>query len=112
MERLSPLPLCDGTDEIVVPAIFDVEVVSALVRRGVPGERVASFLERHLARRSLVTIGSRAAGRAQRVVERTGLRAADALYVWVAAREGLPLVTADREVLSRAARLGVVVVVP
>jgi predicted nucleic acid-binding protein len=102
----------DGTDEIVVPAIFDVEVMSALVRRGVPGERVASFLGRHLARRSLVTVGPRAARRAQRVVERTGLRAADALYVWVAAREGIPLVTADREVLSRAARIGVLAVVP
>jgi predicted nucleic acid-binding protein len=32
----------------------------------------------------------------------TRLRAADAAYVWVASRAGLPLVTADQQILARA----------
>lgn len=97
------LPLFAGRDEIVVPAIFDVEVVSALVRRGAAPASVDRFFERHFASRRLVTIGPRAARAARRIASSTRLRAADALYVWLAAREGLPLVTIDSEVLHRGA---------
>ena len=97
------MPLFAGRDEIVVPAIFEVEVVSALVRRGAASASVARFFERHFGSRQLVTIGPRAAQAARAIASSTRLRAADALYVWVAAREGLPLVTADVEVLKRAA---------
>jgi predicted nucleic acid-binding protein len=101
------LPLFAGRDEIVVPSIFDLEVTSALVRRGVAPDRVAAFFDRHLAARRLVTIGPRAVRATRGVLAATRLRAADALYVWVAARENIPLVTADREVIDRAELAGV-----
>ena len=97
------LPLFGGKDEIVVPAIFDIEVVSALVRRGAAPASVERFFEKHFASRKLVTIGPRAARAARLIASSTRLRPADALYVWLAAREGLPLITADVEVLQRAA---------
>jgi predicted nucleic acid-binding protein len=106
------MPLFAGHDEIVVPAIFDIEVTSALVRRGVDPVAIGRFFGRHLAARKLVTIGGRAARTVCSVVAVTRLRAADALYVWLAAREGLQLVTADREVLQRAPLAGVNAVVP
>jgi predicted nucleic acid-binding protein len=106
------MPLFAGRDEIVVPGIFDLEVTAALVRRGVTPDRVAAFLSRHLATRRLVSIGPRAVRAACAVVSTTRLRAADALYVWVAARENLPLVTADREVIQRAALAGARAVEP
>ncbi len=99
------MPLFAGHDEIVVPAIFDVEVVSALVRRGASLASVDRFFEKHFASRELVTIGPRAARAARAIVSSTRLRAADALYVWLAAREGLPLITADMEVLQRGASM-------
>ena len=106
------LPLFAGRDEIVVPALFDVEVASALVRRGVALASVDRFFERHFATRKLVTFGPRAARAARHVVGITRLRAADALYVWLALREGVPLVTADREVLDRAPLAGATVSAP
>jgi predicted nucleic acid-binding protein len=106
------LPLFAGRDQIVVPAIFDLEVTSALVRRGVAPARVTAFFERHLRSRQSVTIGPRAVRAARAVVNATQLRAADALYVWVAAREGIPVVTTDREVLERAALAGATAVAP
>ena len=48
------------------------------------------------------TIGPRAAHAIARIAVQTRLRAADATYVWVAARTGLALVTADQEILMRA----------
>jgi predicted nucleic acid-binding protein len=96
------MPIFTGSDEIVVPAIFDVEVVSALVRRGAALAGVERFFEAHFATRQLVTIGPRAARAARLVAAKTRLRAADALYVWLAARDGLPLVTLDADVLARA----------
>ena len=106
------MPLFAGRDEIVVPAIFELEVVSALVRRGIPSARVALFFERHFAARQVVTVGPRAVRAARDVVGLTSLRAADALYVWLASREGVPLVTADREVLGRAPLAGAVAIRP
>jgi predicted nucleic acid-binding protein len=101
-----------GSDEIVVPSLFEVEVVAALVRRGADPARVAQFFEQHFALRTVVTLGPRAARGARVVAGVTRLRAADALYVWLAAREGLPLVTADAEVLQRAALAGAQAVAP
>lgn len=101
------LPLFGGRDSIVVPVLFDIEVASALVRRGIASDSVTRFFERHFVQRTLVTIGPRAIRAARRIVDQTRLRAADALYVWVAQHEGLPLVTLDQEVLSRARLVGV-----
>jgi len=96
------MPLFAGHDEVIVPAIFDVEVTAALVRRGADPGHVEAFFEKHFASRTLVTIGPRAARATRAIVGTTRLRAADALYVWLAAREGLPLVTADAEIFQRA----------
>jgi predicted nucleic acid-binding protein len=106
------MPLFSGQDEAVVPAIFDIEVVAALVRRGAAVNRVTLFFGKHFASRTLVTIGPRTARAVQVVVGLTRLRAADALYVWLAAREGLPLITNDAEVLQRAALAGAQAVQP
>jgi predicted nucleic acid-binding protein len=51
----------------------------------------------------VVPLGPRAARRARETAMRWQLRAADAVYVWLAAREGLPLCTLDREVARRGA---------
>lgn len=104
--------LFEGRDDIVVPVLFDVEVTSALVRRGIPPERILAFFAEHLPSRRLVTLGPRAARTTATVAATTRLRAADAVYVWVAARENLPLVTSDEEVLARAPLAGARAVAP
>jgi predicted nucleic acid-binding protein len=106
------MPLFAGRDEIVVPAIFELEVTAALTRRGIDSARIAGFLAQHLAQRRSVTIGPRAVRGTTRILRLTHLRAADALYVWVAAREELPLVTLDNEVLARASLAGVTAAPP
>lgn len=106
------MPLFAGIDEIIVPAIFDIEVTAALVRRGAAQATVARLLERHFAPRAQVTIGPRAARAVCNVAGITRLRAADALYVWVAAREGVPLVTLDQQVIDRAGLAGATAILP
>ncbi|MBI4953659.1 MAG: type II toxin-antitoxin system VapC family toxin [Myxococcales bacterium] len=97
--------LLTGQDEIVVPAIFEVEVTSALVRAGVPPVACASYLATDLACRQQVTLGPRAVRGIVAVVATPRLRAADAAYVWVASTRGLPLVTLDREIAPKVAGL-------
>lgn len=106
------MPLFSGHDVVIVPAIFDIEVVSALVRRGADPASVASFFDKHFVSRVSVTIGQRAARSVRAIVGLTRLRAADALYVWLAQREGLALVTTDREVIDRAPLAGVNILAP
>jgi predicted nucleic acid-binding protein len=106
------MPLFAGHDEIVVPATFEIEVTSALTRRGLAPARVADFITRHLAQRTAITIGPRAVRAVRRILDKTRLRAADALYVWVAAREELQLITLDQEVLARAGLAGVTATPP
>ena len=101
-----------GVDEIVVPSIFEIEVISALVRRGAPHALVARFLAEHFGARKVVTLGPRAARSASRVAAITKLRAADAVYVWLAAKEDVPLITLDAEVRQRAALAGVAALSP
>jgi predicted nucleic acid-binding protein len=95
-------PLLKGDDAIVVPAIFRIEVASALARAMFTPAQVARFVGAFVARATIVTIGPRRAIRIERVAIATRLRAADAMYVWLAAREGIPLVTGDAEVQQRA----------
>jgi predicted nucleic acid-binding protein len=97
--------LLTGTDAIVVPAIFDVEVTSALVRAQASGDSAEEYLERDLGACQLVTIGPRAARAISGVAARTRLRAADAAYVWVASSRGLLLVTLDEEISRRVGTL-------
>ncbi len=92
-----------GTDEIIVPAIFQVEVASALARVGVDAKVVNTYVDALLAAAEVVTIGPKRAPSIQIVAMTTKLRAADAIYAWVARSAAAPLVTLDEEVLARAA---------
>jgi predicted nucleic acid-binding protein len=95
------IPLLTGSDTIVVPAIFGVEVASALARVGFPAADVRRYVDSFVSRGRLVTIGPRAARATIELAVRARLRAADALYLWVAMKEGLELVTADAELINR-----------
>ena len=106
------MPFFAGADEVVVPAIFDVEVFSALVRRGADPTRVTALFRRHFRTRELLPVGPRVARAVRGVVAATRLRAADAFYVWAALREGLELVTLDDEVVARAPLAGATAVRP
>lgn len=50
----------------------------------------------------LVTVGPKSARAARAIALTAKLRGPDALYVWLASREGIPLCTLDREIVSRA----------
>jgi predicted nucleic acid-binding protein len=97
--------LLAGDDDVIVPAIFDVEVTSALVRGQASPAAVRRYLDRDLGARQLVTIGPRSARAISAVAARTHLRAADAAYVWVASARSLPLVTLGRDIERRAGNL-------
>jgi len=105
-------PLLQGMDSIVAPSIFDVEVVASLVRAGYAAADARRAADLFLARARVVTLGPRAARAASGVAARTRLRTGDAIYVWVAEREGLPLVTFDGEILTRAHLAGVSALTP
>jgi predicted nucleic acid-binding protein len=92
-----------GTDDVVVPALFPIEVAAALARNGVDPKVIIAYLDSLLAGASLVTIGPKRAPLIGALAMATRLRAADATYAWVAGREMVPLVTLDAEVLTRAA---------
>ena len=105
-------PLLQGVDSIVVPTIFEVEVVATLTRAGytpADAERAANLF---VGSARTVTLGPRGAKSASRTATRTHLRTGDAIYVWVAEREALPLVTLDAEILGRAHRAGVTPIAP
>jgi predicted nucleic acid-binding protein len=91
-----------GSDVLVVPAIFPIEVASALSRAGVGARAVNDYLDLLLVGAELVAIGPKRWRRVAAVAMATKLRAADASYAWVAGRENVPLVTLDGEVLRRA----------
>ena len=105
-------PLLQGMDSVVVPSVFDVEVVSALVRAGVAAADARRAADLFAARARVVTLGPRGARAAAGVAARTRLRTGAAIYVWVAEREGLPLVTFDREIIVRAPLVGVSAIAP
>lgn len=91
-----------GADEIVVPTLFSVEVGAALARAGEPIPAVRTYVDSLVSAASaVVPLGPRAAARARETAMRWQLHAADAVYVWLAAREGLPLCTLDQEIARR-----------
>lgn len=96
-------PLLKGRDAIVVPVIFRIEVASALARASFAKVQIDRFVDGFLANATVVTIGPKRARRIQGVSVATRLRAADAIYVWLAETEGIPLVTGDQEIHQRAA---------
>ena len=105
-------PLLQGTDSIVVPAIFDIEVFATLARAGYAPADARRAADLFVGSARTVTLGPRAARAASITASRTRLRTGDAIYVWVADREALPLVTLDAEILSRAHLAGVTTVAP
>ena len=94
-----------GRDELIVPALFPIEVTSALARRAAwPQPQIAAYIARLLARPCrLVTLGVKNAHASANLAAATRLRAADAVYVWLASKEGVVLVSSDEEVLQRGA---------
>jgi predicted nucleic acid-binding protein len=105
-------PLLQGIDSIVVPAIFDVEVVATLVRAGYPPADARRAADLFVCSARTLILGPRAARAASSTASRTHLRTGDAIYVWVAERQGLPLVTFDSEILARAHLASVTAVAP
>jgi predicted nucleic acid-binding protein len=93
-----------GADEIIVPALFPIEVGSALARVGEPPDAVAAYVDALVSvAGNVFTIGPRAARQIRDLAISSRLRSADASYVWLAAREALPLCTLDNEVVQRGA---------
>jgi predicted nucleic acid-binding protein len=105
-------PLLQGIDSIVVPSIFDVEVVATLVRAGFAPADARRAADLFVGPARTVTLGPRAARAASSTASRTRLRTGDAIYVWVAEREALSLVTFDAEILARVHLAGVTAIAP
>lgn len=92
-----------GDDEIVVPSFFIVETSGALARLGQPEADVILLIDALTAPpHKVVTVGPKSSRAARSVALTARLRGPDALYVWVAARDGLPLCTLDQEIIARA----------
>ena len=91
-----------GEVRVVIPAIFPIEVASALVRVGEPAEAVRMYVEALVSvAEDVASIGSRRASQILEVAIQTRLRAADATYVWLVGRDFVPLCTLDRELLVK-----------
>jgi len=92
-----------GRDELIVPAIFPIEVTSALARRAAwAPPQIATYVARLLARPCrLVNLGVKSANASANLAAATRLRAADAVYVWLASKEGVVLVSSNEEILQR-----------
>jgi predicted nucleic acid-binding protein len=101
--RLRVAGVLSGGDAVVVPTLFGIEVAASLSRVGVPLQAVRAYVDQLLAGASVIPLGSRAARQVRETAMRWKLRAADAVYVWVAVREGAPLCSIDRELERRAA---------
>jgi predicted nucleic acid-binding protein len=102
--RARLLRFLTGADTVLVPSFFAVEVSGALARLGFDGRVIGRFVDRLTAApHEVVTVGPRAARAARSIAIRGKLRGPDALYVWLARREGAPVCTLDREILTRGA---------
>jgi predicted nucleic acid-binding protein len=96
--------LLRGEGELVVPAIFSVEVAAALARVHEPAPAIQAYVDALLRTAArVVPLSPAVARRARDTAMRWRLRAADALYVSLAAWESLPLCTLDREMSQRGA---------
>jgi predicted nucleic acid-binding protein len=91
-----------GVDEIVVPALFSIEVGAALARAGWAVADIEAYVAPLASPpHRIVTLGPRGAARIRQVAIACRLRAADACYVWLASRERIPVCTLDDEVIQR-----------
>jgi len=95
-------PVADGS-QIIVPTLVIPELGGAIVRRtGDPAAAARGVLwVRRLSSLWLVAIDDSLGDEATDVAMKLRLRGADAVYVALARREGVPLVTWDREQLDR-----------
>lgn len=93
--------------KVFFPEIAVVEVASALVRATARADFAVEFSRtlKMIPNFSFVSVDSWLAGLAVDVVGKTGLRAADAIYVALAIDYHLTLVTLDAEQISRAQKL-------
>lgn len=94
--------ILEGDEGIVVPSLFSIEVAASLARAGTPVPAVRNYVSRLLAVARVVPLGPAASRQARETAMRWKLRGADAVYVWLAARENVPLCTLDREMTDRA----------
>jgi predicted nucleic acid-binding protein len=92
----------EGADEIAVPVLFQIEVAATLARVGVALPGIRAYVDALLAGATVIPLGRRASRQVRETAMRWRLRAADAVYVWVAAGETIPLCTLDREIERRA----------
>lgn len=96
--------IVNGDDVAVVPSLFVTEVAGALARLGFDPAAIDVFVAALTsAPHEVMTIGPKRARAAAGLAVATKLRGADAMYVWLAAREGVPVCTLDREILARGA---------
>jgi len=96
--------------ELVLPSLFPVEVAAALARRGHDIGATRRYVDPFTwAPHEIVTLGPKRARLVMDIAMRCKLRAADAVYVWLASRHGLPLCTLDTEIATRAAPLCTVI---
>jgi len=103
--RARLLRFLTGADTVLVPSFFAVEVGGALARLGFDRKHIVRLVDRLTAPpHEVVTVGPLAAKAARAIAIRAKLRGPDALYVWLARREGAPLCTLDREIVLRGAR--------
>ncbi len=94
--------LVTGDDVAVVPSLFIPEVAGALGRLGFDRVAIDGLLGALTnPPHEVVTIGPKRARAAARIALATKLRGADAAYVWLAARDAVPVCTLDREILLR-----------
>lgn len=102
--RLLVAGILRGEDEVVVPAIFSVEVAAALARADEPTPAIRAYVDALLRMAArVVPLSPAVARRARETAMRWRLRAADALYVSLAEWESLPLCTLDPEMSRRGA---------
>lgn len=97
----------DGSNLLVVPAVMPAEVAGAIARRTKDGTLARRAVDRLLRLPFLRVVAvDRTLGlQAANLAADLGLRGTDAMYVAVAERLGLPLVTWDREQRERAATI-------
>jgi predicted nucleic acid-binding protein len=93
-----------GHDQIDVPAIFSIEVASALVRVGEPEAAVRRYVDALVSVSfGVASVGPQRARKIRDLAILSKLRAADSTYVWLANKLNLPLCTLDREMATRGA---------
>lgn len=92
-----------GDETMLVPTLFSIEVAAALARVGEPLPAIRAYVDALLAVAARVApLGPRSAAQARETAMRWQFRAADAVYVWLAASRAVPLCTLDREMARRA----------